>query len=398
MPKLVNLPPPPNPNQDMNDYSWRDWFRILRDYLVNSGYILWSQLDTTGSKLTDIEDRKHNDLQSIQGGATNERYHLSSTNNDACTKLTWNSEMGTVNIGMGYSNALQQVGQEIYYPPILNNTGSTVTNATVVGFGGISAGTPTISKYIADGSIDPEYIMGIVTSDIANGDKGFATQFGYVNNIDTTGTPVGETWNAGDILYASPTTAGAMTKTKPTAPNLAIAVAAVIIKDSTAGRILVRVLPQPRLHYGTFYDTTTQAISAANTPQTVTFNTVDGHSGINVGSPTSRVVVDHSGQYSFKFSGQIRSSTASSVTITIWPRVNGTDVVDSATDITIKSNSDVIVPAWDFQLNLNANDYFELVWAATSTSVSLSASAASTSPFTRPAIPSIILNVCQVNQ
>ena len=395
-----NLPPPPSAEKDLNDYVWRDWFTRLRNYVVDKGQILWSQINFTGSKLSDIQNRPHNVLQSKQGGSSilDEYYHLNATAYDPCSRMSWNTEMGTANLAMGYSNAVNQIGQEIYYPPVLNNTGSNIPNGTLVSFSGISSGTPTIVKYIADGTINPEYIMGITTSTINNGDKGFATQFGYINNVDTTGTSVSETWAAGDILYASPTIAGGLTNVKPTVPNIAIAVAAVIVANATIGRLLVRVLPQPRLYYGTFYDTTTQSISAANTPQTITFNTTDGHSGINVGSPTSRIVCEHSGQYDFKFSAQLRSSNSSSVKVWIWPRINGTNVVDSATEITIKSNSDVLVPAWNFQLSMNANDYFELVWAADNTSVSFSATAAQTTPFVLPAIPSIILNVSQVNQ
>lgn len=394
----LNIPPPPNPNNDINDFSWKDWFRILRDSLVSAGAYAWSLINFSGSNIKDIESRNHNDLQNVQGGASGQKYHLTASSFEPCSRMSWNVDMGTVNVNMGYSNAVNQIGQEIYYPPVLNSTGSTLTNGTLVCFSGVSSGTPTITKYIADGSINPENIMGILTANINNGDKGFATQFGYTNNVDTSGSSVGETWAAGDILYASATTAGALTKVKPTIPNLAIAVAAVVVADATVGRMLVRVLPQPRLFYGTFYDTTTQAIVAANTPQTITFNTTDGHSGITVGSPTSRIVCANSGQYDFKFSMQIRSSNSSSVSIFVWPRVNGTDVVDSATEFTIKSNSDVLVVAWDFQLSMNANDYFELVWAADGTSVSVAASPSQTTPYVRPAIPSIILNVSQVNQ
>jgi len=75
----INLPPPPLPNKDMNTYPWRDWFRKVRDMLHQTGSIAWSLLDFTGSNLTDIETRNHNDLQSKQGGTTNEFYHLTSS-------------------------------------------------------------------------------------------------------------------------------------------------------------------------------------------------------------------------------------------------------------------------------------------------------------------------------
>ena len=53
-----NLPPPPNPDADINDYSWRDWFRQLRDFIGNV-----------------VQD--HQKLNNLQGGNVSERYHLS---------------------------------------------------------------------------------------------------------------------------------------------------------------------------------------------------------------------------------------------------------------------------------------------------------------------------------
>lgn len=73
------LPPPPNPDDDINGYSWRDWFKQLRDYVVSGSSVLWSQLDFTGSKITDIQSRQHNSLQLVQGGTTDEKYHLTAS-------------------------------------------------------------------------------------------------------------------------------------------------------------------------------------------------------------------------------------------------------------------------------------------------------------------------------
>lgn len=73
-----NLPPPPSAEKDLNDYVWRDWFTKLRNYVVSQGQILWSQINFTGSKITDIQSRSHQGLQSLQGGANNQYFHLTS--------------------------------------------------------------------------------------------------------------------------------------------------------------------------------------------------------------------------------------------------------------------------------------------------------------------------------
>jgi len=85
-----NLPPPPLPEKDLNSFSWKDWFRKVRSILTETGSIAWSILDFTGSNLTDLETRNHNDLQNIQGGTTNKYYHLLDTQHGLFTSGTAN--------------------------------------------------------------------------------------------------------------------------------------------------------------------------------------------------------------------------------------------------------------------------------------------------------------------
>jgi hypothetical protein len=150
--------------------------------------------------------------------------------------------------------------------------------------------------------------------------------------------------------------------------------------------------------YGGFSDSTSQPISVADTPQVITMNTTDLVDGVYRDSVnTSRIYCPASGVYNFQFSLQLQSTSASTKTAVIWARINGTDVPDSATDITISGSSTQQVAAWNFLFEMDAGDYFEMAWASDSTTVSLYHSSAQTSPFTRPAIPSVILTVVQVS-
>ena len=68
---------PPIPNNPVTDtHVWRDWFFKVSQILVQTAQIAWTSLDFTGSNLLDIQTRQHNALQDIQGGFTNEYYHL----------------------------------------------------------------------------------------------------------------------------------------------------------------------------------------------------------------------------------------------------------------------------------------------------------------------------------
>lgn len=150
--------------------------------------------------------------------------------------------------------------------------------------------------------------------------------------------------------------------------------------------------------YGAFSDTTSQTIAVVDTPYPVTMNTTDVVDGVYLdGVNTSRIICPASGVYNFQFSLQLQSTSASSKTVVIWARINGTDVPKSATDITIAGNNSQQVAAWNFMFPMVAGQYFELVWAADSTTVSLYHSPAQTSPYVRPAIPSVIMTVAQVS-
>ena len=74
---MANTVPPVPPNNDYNSPIWKEWFRKLREAVVNPGNISWGAINFAGSKLSDIADRPHNVLQTIQGGATGQYYHLS---------------------------------------------------------------------------------------------------------------------------------------------------------------------------------------------------------------------------------------------------------------------------------------------------------------------------------
>lgn len=153
---------------------------------------------------------------------------------------------------------------------------------------------------------------------------------------------------------------------------------------------LFAILGSGSLRNGAFHDETTQTAAAINTPYAMTFNQTDYSQGVYIGTPTSRVYVDRPGLYNFQFSAQFSSTNASSKDVYIWAAINGTDVPQSATRITMKGSGEEFVAAWNFFLRMNTGDYFELKWATTDITVHIEASAATAFS---PAIPSVILTV-----
>ena len=105
---------------------------------------------------------------------------------------------------------------------------------------------------------------------------------------------------------------------------------------------------------------------------------------------SSRVQVTAAGVYNYQFSAQLDNTSGGDHLVYIWIRKNGTDVADSASQVRLKGNDAELVAAWNWLVNLAANDYIELMWSVDDTGVQLLAVTAA-SPV--PGIPSIILTV-----
>lgn len=150
--------------------------------------------------------------------------------------------------------------------------------------------------------------------------------------------------------------------------------------------------------FGAFQDNTTQTISTINTAQAVTFDTTDGSNQISRGTPTSRIVVSVPGWYNFQFSAQIDKSAGSAANIWIWPKVNGVNIPDSASKIAIQGTTAESVPAWNWVLPIDKDDYFELYWLTDDVRVQLKHEAGfGVAPNDVPEIPSVILTVTFVS-
>lgn len=285
----------------------------------------------------------------------------------------------------------QQIGFETYMR-CRNGTLSTIPEGTVVGFSGVN-GEIDAAPYLADGAALEVYFIGVTTFDMLPGVAGPVTIYGKVRSLNTTGTPVGETWVAGDILYASPTVSGAFTKVRPTAPASVVVVAAVLTVSATDGEIMVRPTIPIGLNYGTFSSTADQSLAAINTATPITYTTTEISNGVTVGTPTSRLVMAESGFYQIAVSAQLTSNSASAKNIFFWLAKNGTAIPDTTRAITLANNASYTPFSTLYDLSLAASDYIQVMWAADSTAVLLDAVPASAFA---PTAPSIITVVTQV--
>jgi len=321
-------------------------------------------------------------------------FNPSAPHADKDARVVWNAFDDTLNLHHS-GGVVQQVGQEAYIYG-RNNTGSTITNGSAIGFAGVNGNKRLeLLDYIADGTLPMNYFFGVATQDILNGEVGFVTTFGNVRGIDTTGSAVSETWVEGDELYASPTIAGGLTKVKPTAPDVAIPVAIVAFVSATVGEIFVRPIIEQQLYYGQFARTTDVTAAVINTAYPIEMNVTEVANGVTIGTPTSRLVAEFSGLYNFQVNFQLLSSSASSKNAWLWFRKNGSDIADSASVVTLSGNNDAMSAHKSDFISLDAGEYVEMMFAVNNTGLFLDATAATAFA---PAAPAVLVAVTQVQQ
>jgi len=152
--------------------------------------------------------------------------------------------------------------------------------------------------------------------------------------------------------------------------------------------------------YGAFQDTTDQNAASTTAAYAVTLNTTDYAVGVAVVS-NSRITVRSAGVYNIQFSFQFANTNVAIQDVDVWFRKNGTDIAGSNSKFSVPNShggtDGHLISALNFYLQMAANDYVELMWATTSTDVSLEHLATQTSP-TRPATPSAIVTINKIDE
>lgn len=158
-------------------------------------------------------------------------------------------------------------------------------------------------------------------------------------------------------------------------------------------------------YWGSFWDTTTQTATAANTAYSITINSTDPASnGISI-TAGSRITFAHSGVYSITFSVQFTNTDSQIHDANIWLRKNDSgssgDIPDSDSRFSIPNKhggtNGNLIGTVNFVLSLTAGDYIELIWAVTNTAVQVATFPAGTTP-TSPRTPAVIVTAVSLPQ
>ena len=152
--------------------------------------------------------------------------------------------------------------------------------------------------------------------------------------------------------------------------------------------------------YGSFYDTSKQAASAASSATALKFSYDGLVNNISIvpntsGQPT-KITVLHAGVYNVHYAIQIIKADVGVDEASVWIRRNGSAYINTNTSFTISGSGIKNLLAGNYLVDLGANDYIELYFSVKNISSAAAGTIAQTSP-SRPATPSAYIILQKIN-
>lgn len=149
--------------------------------------------------------------------------------------------------------------------------------------------------------------------------------------------------------------------------------------------------------YGIAFDVSNQPF-VANTATVVEFDTPGALQGVTLTSG-SRINFVSAGVYEVAARLQFKNTDTVDHDARVWFRLSGTDIVNSGAIVTIPKAADGGAGIFSVTglTSATAGQYIEVVVAVENAGVSLAYTAASTSPYVAPAIPSAIISVDRIS-
>jgi hypothetical protein len=151
--------------------------------------------------------------------------------------------------------------------------------------------------------------------------------------------------------------------------------------------------------YGTFEERADITFATANTPQVLDLSESEYTVGMSLAS--NRITVSYAGVYDLDVSALFVNTAVQIHEAYIWVRINGTDVPHSATKFSVVESHGGVDGYMPININhpleLDANDYVEVVASVDNTGIYLENYVAQTTPFVRPGIPALMVNLQMID-
>lgn len=150
-------------------------------------------------------------------------------------------------------------------------------------------------------------------------------------------------------------------------------------------------------YYGSFYSSLDQ--TDGTTPHLMFCENTADADGVSMEEgaeeTASQITFAHDGTYNIQFSAQFHhtSGGGSGNTVNVWFKLNGSNIANSDTKVTVQSNTPYVVASWNFIVSVAAGDYVEIAWLTDNANIILEAEA---STVDHPAVPSLIITAQQI--
>jgi hypothetical protein len=220
------------------------------------GASVWGQITGTLSDQTDLQDALDDkvpytgatanvDLGEYELKAGQLTLDISPTGIAAVGTTRWNNTIGSSETTLKGGSVVLKNGVDLVarvVNKVSPNTTLTKAAYQAVRVSGAQGQRLAVALAQANNDNNSADTIGLVTETIATNQEGFIMTVGSLEGIDTTGTLQSETWSDGDVIYLSPTTAGALTNVKPVAPQHIIVIGYVEYAHQNNGKLYVKVM------------------------------------------------------------------------------------------------------------------------------------------------------------
>ena len=118
---------------------------------------------------------------------------------------------------------------------VVNKSGGTLNKGEVVYVSGAQGNRVAVKKALATSDTTSANTLGVMDETVLNNNEGYCVAEGLISGLNTSA------FTEGAALYLSPTTAGAITQTKPVAPNHMVLIGYCVKSNNGSGEISVHI-------------------------------------------------------------------------------------------------------------------------------------------------------------